>query len=485
MPASAWKTFAPIVKKPGENHGWAFVSPHCCSSSWSAVDDLDALLERVHADRVARPARADRERAVAAVRALAVDDDRAGSRRRRRPARRQRPRVRGRLGHDRAVGAEARLDRPPVVPSGCSIISSPITEWSCSSPREPHALVLERLRDRPHRGARALHVGRAEPVEAAVPDLGVPRAAARASRPGSTGATVSTCAFRTSERPPPAPRAHADEVPALRILRDPVRLEPGLPVAAARGSRSRGSPRRSRPCAHDPRAASASSSSRATSSWSSATVSSLERVDPGEDALAGAPSDRLRPAARERPVRGERHAQRRAAPARPCPFDGLAPLLDALHELLDLGTPRVDRVEQHDLRLAARSGRGAARARSDRPRRCCLRPRPGAARNEYSATPLLADDADACSRTGSSPASPCSPRRLPGRASYSTIATHVGRVRGVRGADRPGVDAFAASRAASSSGRSRAPSGRQAARPTGSRPRTSRPSRPGGRAGRR
>ena len=35
--------------------------------------------------------------------------------------------------------------------------------------------VFERLGDRPHGGARALHIGRANAVEATIDDLGIPR----------------------------------------------------------------------------------------------------------------------------------------------------------------------------------------------------------------------------------------------------------------------------------------------------------------------
>ena len=76
---------------------------------------------------------------------------------------------------------------------------------------QPDAGVLERLRGEPHRDGRALHVGRAEPVQAAVANLGVPGAPAEpfVRLGGRHGVDV---AVEDQGAAPAGARADADEV---------------------------------------------------------------------------------------------------------------------------------------------------------------------------------------------------------------------------------------------------------------------------------
>ncbi len=193
------------------------------------LDDLDPLLERVHADRVAGATGADGERPVPAVRALAVHDDPEDPDPGRDGRDRERLRVRGRLGHDRTVGPEARLQDG----SGAErVLHHLLPDHRVQLEVAPQGdlLVVESLGDGPHRGAGALHVRRAEPVQPPVAELGVPGAAAepavRVDRRDRVDVRVQ------DERPAPARAgAHADEVPPLRVDRDPVRLEARLSVA--------------------------------------------------------------------------------------------------------------------------------------------------------------------------------------------------------------------------------------------------------------
>ena len=105
---------APMLKKPGREVRMALRQAPLLLELLEPADDVDRLLERVHPDCVARPAGPDRRAGGSAVRRLPLDDDPqdpdAGGHRRHG----QRTRVRGRLGDDRAVRAEA---RPRCTPS--------------------------------------------------------------------------------------------------------------------------------------------------------------------------------------------------------------------------------------------------------------------------------------------------------------------------------------------------------------------------------
>ena len=192
------------VEEPRREVGVALRQPPLALEVLQGAHDLDGLLEGVHADRVALPARADRERPVGGVGRLA----RHGRLEPAEPGRRGRDRERARrvggLGDDGAVGAEAGLDAGEGAEHVPRAVSSPTTECSCRSPCEAGSGVRQRPGGEPHGDGRGLHVGRAEPVEAPVD--GSPRSTGLPpTHSPSTGGTVSMWPLRISERPPPAP----------------------------------------------------------------------------------------------------------------------------------------------------------------------------------------------------------------------------------------------------------------------------------------
>ncbi len=107
-----------------------------------------------------------------------------------------------------------------VVPSGAP--SSPRRRRSGAGARPPagHPRPRAPVPTRPHRRARTPSCRSSRGRRGVRPAARGSTGCRTASDPGSTGATVSTCAFRISERPPPAPARTPDEVRALGILRD-------------------------------------------------------------------------------------------------------------------------------------------------------------------------------------------------------------------------------------------------------------------------
>ena len=217
------------MKNPGEKHGWRLEIPHCSSSSLQRLDHVERLLQGVDADLVARPARTDGERTVAAMGRLALDDDAQDPDAGRHGRDGERPRERRRLGDDRAVATEpCPHDRARSQVVLHHLLAHHRVQLQLPGQLDP--LVLERLGDRPHGRTRALHVRRAEPVETAVAHLRVP---GRPRQPGVRldrrhGVHVSV---EDERAPAAAPSADADEVASLRILGHPVRLQAGLLVA--------------------------------------------------------------------------------------------------------------------------------------------------------------------------------------------------------------------------------------------------------------
>ena len=175
-PGSAWNTPWEQREEAGHEVRVALRQAPLLLELLQRDDDLDCLLERVDADRVARPSRADRERPVAAVGGAALDVDAEVPVARGDRGDGQRVRDRRRLGDDGGVGREPRLEhrgRPELVLH--RLLADDGVQEQVSL--ELDARVGECLGDQPHRGVRALHVRRTDPVETLVPDLGVPRAA--------------------------------------------------------------------------------------------------------------------------------------------------------------------------------------------------------------------------------------------------------------------------------------------------------------------
>ena len=207
------------VEEPGREVGVALREPPLALEVLQGAHDLDALLERVHADRVALPSRPDRERPVGGVGRLAGHGRLEPAEPGRRGRDRERARRVGGLGDDGGVGAEAGLDAGEGAERDLGrLLADDRVQLQVAG--EPDSGVRERPGREPHGDGRGLHVGRAEPVEAPVDDLRAPGAAADPlARDRRHGVDV---AVEDQRAPASGARPDADEVDSIGVLGDPV-----------------------------------------------------------------------------------------------------------------------------------------------------------------------------------------------------------------------------------------------------------------------